>query len=253
VSLNIEKGCCAFLCCVCFCCRSCCTYKDDDFPADATSLGAWHGKSAAQLDKEVEWQTSKQIFNIADDAEAEDKQKLFEDKIEPSDVAQGQLGNCWLISAIACLAEFPGAIQNCFLSKFVSPRGKYKVRLFSKQDQKWIEYSISDCFPVKKASGKPLFAQPNGKELWGRFNHACRFCQPSLRPCYQALTRYYSVPFPYSAHSREGIRKAFRNVPGKIKLLIFRSLFALYHRHLLNCVRCCVHHTFVHTHIQNRT
>jgi len=34
--------------------------------------------------------------------------------VDPSDIAQGEVGNCWLLSAISALAEFDGAIKNLF-------------------------------------------------------------------------------------------------------------------------------------------
>jgi len=34
------------------------------------------------------------------------------DKIEPNDVSQGKIGNCWLMAAISALAEFPEFIMN---------------------------------------------------------------------------------------------------------------------------------------------
>lgn len=33
------------------------------------------------------------------------KPYLFLDKIEPNDIYQGGLGDCWLMAAIACVAE----------------------------------------------------------------------------------------------------------------------------------------------------
>lgn len=36
--------------------------------------------------------------------------KLF-DTIEPSDVCQGALGNCWLLAAISGVAEFPNFLD----------------------------------------------------------------------------------------------------------------------------------------------
>lgn len=34
--------------------------------------------------------------------------------VDPSDIRQGQVGDCWLLSAISALAEFDGAIQRLF-------------------------------------------------------------------------------------------------------------------------------------------
>ena len=42
--------------------------------------------------------------------------QLFHEDVEPGDVCQGQLGDCWLLSAIACLAEHRGAVQRVFLT-----------------------------------------------------------------------------------------------------------------------------------------
>lgn len=36
-----------------------------------------------------------------------DKGVVLFDKIEPNDVAQGKIGNCWLMASISALAEFP--------------------------------------------------------------------------------------------------------------------------------------------------
>lgn len=82
--------------------------------------------------------------------------KLFSGEIEPADIGQGQLGDCWLVSArasqpvlvlcgsvvdrllglacgvqmtaLACLSEFPGAIQNIFETEEYNDRGRYLLR-----------------------------------------------------------------------------------------------------------------------------
>ena len=64
------------------------------------------GYFVIDLKNKVEWIRANQLC-------ATGKMYLFQDGIEPSDVVQGALGDCWLMAALAALAEFPGAIENC--------------------------------------------------------------------------------------------------------------------------------------------
>lgn len=74
---------------------------------------------------------------------------LFEDGIQPNDVVQGALGDCWLLAALASLAEFPGAIENCFISFEHSSRGKYWFKLFDARigKRKRVYIHIDDYIP----------------------------------------------------------------------------------------------------------
>ena len=55
--------------------------------------------------------------------------------IEPNDVMQGSLGDCWLMSAIAAIAEFPSFIQSeLFVTQALASDGKYTLRLYDARD-----------------------------------------------------------------------------------------------------------------------
>jgi hypothetical protein len=49
------------------------------------------------------------------------------DKIDPNDIMQGYCGDCYYLSSIASLAEFPDRIKNIFVTKEVNAAGCYAV------------------------------------------------------------------------------------------------------------------------------
>ena len=55
--------------------------------------------------------------------------KLLGD-IDPSDVQQRGLGDCWLMCSMSACAEFNGLIANLFTQKELSNEGRYTVKLF---------------------------------------------------------------------------------------------------------------------------
>jgi hypothetical protein len=46
------------------------------------------------------------------------------------DIQQGALGNCWVLSAIASLAEYPERIYDMFDQKELNESGVYSIRLY---------------------------------------------------------------------------------------------------------------------------
>ena len=178
------------LCCMCWCkCwrqkKACvlCEYEDADFPPASQSLGKWKGKTDSQL-KEIEWKRAAAL-------NPGEKAALFQGGIMPSDIAQGQLGDCWLmagecgrrmrsgsacclttarsripeieclpLAALACLAEHPSAIQRCFRTRERNVRGLYTIQLFDGRAKEFVNITIDDYLPTE--NGQPLFARPNG-------------------------------------------------------------------------------------------
>ena len=54
---------------------------------------------------------------------------FIKDRIEPSDILQGQLGDCYFLSALSALAEQGFRIKNLFPSLEISKCGVYMARI----------------------------------------------------------------------------------------------------------------------------
>jgi len=95
--------------------------------------------------------------------------KLFQDAIECSDVNQGSLGNCYLISIIAALSERHDLIKKIFKTKQVNKDGFYEIYYYEQDGTKRIMY-LDDYFPYldTDGSGRQDFIGtiPNGEEIW---------------------------------------------------------------------------------------
>jgi hypothetical protein len=148
-----------------FGCFGGCKHKDSHF-AGVKALGAWHDKSEAELEKDVVWLRANEICADKFDNEKSPHMFLFTNGVTAEDVCQGQLGDCWLMSALACLSEFPGTIERIFLNQEYSYSGKYSLRLFDGKHQQWEKVTVDDHFPCGATDRKPIFAQPQQGELW---------------------------------------------------------------------------------------
>ena len=54
--------------------------------------------------------------------------KVF-DQISPDDIRQGHCGDCYFLSCLSSIAEYPERIENIFLTKEVNEAGCYAMRL----------------------------------------------------------------------------------------------------------------------------
>lgn len=107
-------------------------YTDTDFPPNAKSLGEHHDSRG----RKIVW---KRISDIT-------KNCVFFQSIDPNDIMQGNLGDCYFLSSISALAEVPDRIRKMFGSTEINPNGFYMVHVNLSGICR--EVVVDDYFPV---------------------------------------------------------------------------------------------------------
>ncbi|KJH53772.1 calpain family cysteine protease [Dictyocaulus viviparus] len=89
-----------------------------------------------------------------------------------SDIEQGCLGDCWLLSAMALIAERPDILERILITKEYSHIGAYQVRkIFNAMlrlciDGRWKIVIIDDFFPCRTRTRSIAFADGRKNQLW---------------------------------------------------------------------------------------
>lgn len=123
-------------------------YFDREFGNEVKCLGF---KSLAE---EVQWLRPSQFMK--------GDYFIFEGLIEPKDIKQGRLGDCYLLSALASISEYPFIVKRIFETTTESSYGAYGIWLFI--DGLWKCIIVDDRIPV--VDGSPIFSRANNNELW---------------------------------------------------------------------------------------
>ena len=116
----------------------------------------------SNFDTVIHWRRPED-FMIIDESRGLRKPTVFYDTIDPSDIKQGVLGDCWFMSALATIAERPSLVERLFITKEFNPNGVYRVKLC--KNGEWISVTVDDYFPCFPLGG-PIFSRNHGNELW---------------------------------------------------------------------------------------
>ena len=147
-------------------------YIDDLFPPNKNSiLGLKNGEPVEKVQERLEklregflfdtdniiWLKAEEIFNYQ-------QYNIFVNDISIDDVRQGYLGNCYFMSSLAAMTNIPQLICQLFRSFQISKNGCYEIGL--NIEGEWQIILLDDYFPCSKTTRVPIFAKPNGPELW---------------------------------------------------------------------------------------
>lgn len=84
-------------------------------------------------------------------SELTEKPQLFDE--DPFDINQGGIGNCWFISALAALGEYPSHLRDrIFKTKDITPNGCYEICLFEFAERAWKVFEVDDLVPCYKST-----------------------------------------------------------------------------------------------------
>eukprot|EP00357_Protocruzia_adherens_P011223 CAMPEP_0115030694 /NCGR_PEP_ID=MMETSP0216-20121206/37993_1 /TAXON_ID=223996 /ORGANISM="Protocruzia adherens, Strain Boccale" /LENGTH=823 /DNA_ID=CAMNT_0002408007 /DNA_START=44 /DNA_END=2515 /DNA_ORIENTATION=+ len=136
------------------------SYVDVDFyPRDESIYSA--SAEQSPMDTLVHWRRPVEFFEGDDNGNK--NIDVFFETIEPNDIKQGALGDCWFMSALASLAERPALVERLFITKEYNQNGVYRVKLC--KNGEWVSVTIDDFFPCYP-KGSPIFSRAQGNELW---------------------------------------------------------------------------------------
>lgn len=134
-------------------------FFDLDFEAENSSLYPSPEEAGEEI---VQWRRTDEFMKVNPD-KGLTAPDVFVDGIDPGDIRQGALGDCWFMCALSSLAERPELVETLFNTKSYNSEGVYRLH-FCKNGE-WINVTVDDWFPCFPGSG-PIYSRSRGNELW---------------------------------------------------------------------------------------
>lgn len=144
-----------------FCSAAGHSFIDDSFPHSNRSIG-----DLRALDR----QNLNIVWLRPQDIRTKDGRKyrwsIFNDP-KSGDIEQGLLGNCWIVSALALIAERPDILERIFVTKEYNSFGVYQIRLCI--DGLWRTVVVDDFFPCHADKRMMIFGVGRNNQVCGLF------------------------------------------------------------------------------------
>jgi len=130
-------------------------WVDPEFPPELSSLIDPEVDTDASLAKyeQFEWKRVGEIY---------DEPSIFCDGIEPNDIQQGALGDCYFLAVLSSMAEDPEDIKALFETKEINDAGIYLMFFFINGVKTPV--IVDDHLPSRH--GRPAFASSQDGEVW---------------------------------------------------------------------------------------
>ena len=129
-------------------------FLDPSFPPTDTAIYDKETEPEYPLQQKPVWKRPSEFMR---------NPKLFDDGIDPNDINQGALGNCWFLASIASVAENPALIKRIFITQEYNEQGIYQLRIC--KNGEWVKVTVDDYIPCYLHGG-PMFCRATGDELW---------------------------------------------------------------------------------------
>ena len=118
------------------------------------SLQEFESKLPGLINRMV-WKRATEIYK---------KWEIIENKIEIKDIIQGNLGDCYFLSALSALTRYQYLIIEKFRTKAFNEEGYYEMIFFI--DGEWQVVFVDDYFPFDPSQNNFIGARPHHNELW---------------------------------------------------------------------------------------
>jgi len=157
-------------------------FVDPDFYPSVGALYQDADESTKINEEQVMWRRSNDFCK---------NPAYFKDGIEPEDVQQGRLGNCWFCCSLASMSERPFLIERLFVTKSGGQEGIHVCNFWHNGVRE--EVILDDYFPCKPFSG-PIYTKTGDDELWVAILEKA---YAKIYGCYERLVSgspYHSLP-----------------------------------------------------------